>query len=89
VPQTEAERQEAAVFLSRIFDMPSASHTLKVLANKKTPMFAVTSLKNWERYLDTGDSVLLNDIDMMTVEGGTLAILSWEGGERQIVIGAK
>lgn len=52
-------------------------------------IYTVTSVKNWWRYVETGDTSLLNDIDMTSVEGGTVAVLSWEGGERQIVIGRK
>jgi hypothetical protein len=49
----------------------------------------VTSLKNWERYVETGDNSYLNDIGIVSAADGTPAILAGEGFERSIVLTGK
>jgi hypothetical protein len=48
---------------------------------------SVTSLANWENYVDTGDNSLLGDIDLTSDPAGTPAVLSAEGLERRIILG--
>jgi hypothetical protein len=47
---------------------------------------SVTSVANWEKYLDTGDESLLGDIDLRSDPAGTKAMLSAEGLERWIIL---
>ena len=47
----------------------------------------VTSLANWEKFVDTGDNSLLGDIDITSAPKGTQAVLSAEGLERRIILG--
>jgi len=48
---------------------------------------SVTSLANWEKFVDTGDNSLLGDIDITSAPKGTQAVLSAEGLERRIILG--
>jgi hypothetical protein len=48
---------------------------------------SVTSLKNWEKYVETGDNSVLGDVDITSAPKGTEAVLSAEGLERRILIG--
>lgn len=48
---------------------------------------SVTSLENWEKYVETGDACFLGDIDITSDPKGTEAVLSAEGLERRIVLG--
>jgi len=48
---------------------------------------SVTSLANWEKFVDTGDNSLLGDIDITSAPKGTQAVLSGEGLERRIILG--
>jgi hypothetical protein len=49
----------------------------------------ITSVENWEKYVDTGDTSLLGDIDITTDAPGTVVVLAGEGWERQIVLGPR
>ena len=46
----------------------------------------ITSLKNWKKYVDTGDNSFLGDIDIYKEQPGTKVVLSGEGWERNIIL---
>jgi hypothetical protein len=48
---------------------------------------SVTSIDNWEKFIETGANSLLGDIDITSAPKGTEAVLSAEGLERRIVLG--
>jgi len=48
---------------------------------------SVTSLQNWDRFVETGDNSLLGDINLLDAPKGTEAVLSAEGMERRITLG--
>jgi hypothetical protein len=47
---------------------------------------SVTSLQNWDRFVETGDNSLLDDINLLNSPKGTEAVLSAEGLERRITL---
>ena len=49
----------------------------------------VTSVANWEKYVETGENSLLGDIDIASAPEGTEAVLAAEGLERRIVLGKR
>ena len=50
---------------------------------------SVTSIGNWERFVETGDNSFLGDIDIGSAPEGTAAVLSAEGLERTIILGER
>jgi hypothetical protein len=46
----------------------------------------LTSLKNWEKFVETGDNSLLGDVNIMSAPEGTTAMLAAEGVERKIIL---
>ena len=48
---------------------------------------SVTSVGNWEKFVETGDNTLLGDIDITSAPKGTEAVLSAESLERRIILG--
>jgi hypothetical protein len=48
---------------------------------------SVTSLQNWDRFVETGDNSLLDDVNLLNAPEGTEAVLSAEGSERRITLG--
>jgi len=48
--------------------------------------YSITSLKNWDKYEDTGDSEYLNDIKEEELREGGKFMLAWEGGAVKIEI---
>ncbi len=49
----------------------------------------VTSIGNWQKFVETGDDSLLGDIDIARAPEGTAAVLSAEGLERTIIFGER
>ena len=48
---------------------------------------SVTSVGNWEKFVETGDNALVGHIDIAGAPKGTEAVLSAEGLERRIILG--
>ncbi|SRR5258705_5133553 len=50
---------------------------------------SITSIVNWEKYVETGDNSLLGDIDIAMAPEGTEAVLAVEGLERRVILGKR
>lgn len=54
--------------------------------------YSITSVENWEKYLDTGNNNLLNDIQYWLekypdkVVGSYNVVIAWKGGSVKCII---
>ena len=55
--------------------------------NLKINTYAITSPKNYIKYVNEGDNKYLNDIDIEKVKVGDSIVVAYEGGEKEIKIG--
>ena len=58
----------------------------KFIKQQTSIEMTVTSPKNWEKYVNTGDNNFLNDVDIWSAPKRTHAILATEGMDREIIL---